>query len=242
MGTIKMKGIVISENNFGDFDKMLTILTPGEGKISCVAKGARKPKSSLLAGTQLLCFGEFLMYKGSTTYNINSCEIIEVFYNLRTDLDKLNYAMHITKIISDVTTEDENCYKILQLFLNTLYTISESDKDMEFILSVFKLKLLAILGFRPNIAYCVNCKKENEISYFSLRDNGVKCSLCGKNEKSCIHITKSTQMALKYIFMSPLKKLYNFNLKNESLEELKLISKLYFNEKLEKEYTMTKYY
>ena len=39
------------------------------------------------------------MYKGANTYNINSCETIEVFYNLRTDLDKLNYAVEITKII-----------------------------------------------------------------------------------------------------------------------------------------------
>ena len=84
MGTIKTNGIIISENNFGDSDKMLTMLTPGLGKISCVAKGARRTKSALLAGTQLLCFGEYLMYKGSNTYNINSCETIEVFYNIST--------------------------------------------------------------------------------------------------------------------------------------------------------------
>ena len=61
MGIIKTNGIIISENNFGDFDKMLTMLTPGIGKISCVAKGARRPRSMLLAGTQLLCFGEYIM-------------------------------------------------------------------------------------------------------------------------------------------------------------------------------------
>ena len=47
-----MTGIIISENNLGDYDKMLTMLTPGLGKISCVAKGARRQKSALLAGTQ----------------------------------------------------------------------------------------------------------------------------------------------------------------------------------------------
>ena len=90
MKNIKVNGIVIAENNMGDFDKMLTILTPNLGKIGCSAKGSRRPKSLLLSGTQFLCFGEYMMYKGSNTYNINSCETIEVFYNLRTDLDKLN--------------------------------------------------------------------------------------------------------------------------------------------------------
>ena len=99
MGTIKTSGIIISESNLGDYDKMLTMLTPGLGKISCVAKGARRQRSALLAGTQLFCFGEYMMYKGANTYNINSCDTIEVFYNLRTDLDKLNSAIEIAKIV-----------------------------------------------------------------------------------------------------------------------------------------------
>ena len=65
----------------------------------------------------MFCFGEYLMYKGTNTYHINSVEPIEVFYNLRTDLDKLKYAVHINKIIQDVTHENQNCYKILVSFL-----------------------------------------------------------------------------------------------------------------------------
>lgn len=234
MGTVKMSGIIISENNLGDYDKMLTMLTPGLGKISCVAKGARRPKSALLAGTQFLCFGEYLMYKGANTYNINSCEMIEVFYNLRTDLDKLNYAVHITKIIQEVTEENQNCYKILQLFLNTLYTLSETDKNPELIVCTFKLKLLCFLGFTPIVSECTNCKQKDRLKYFSLRDNGVKCEECARQDKSALTMSESTANAIKYIVMAPAKKLYSFNLKDESLNELKLITKLYFNEKLEK--------
>jgi DNA repair protein RecO (recombination protein O) len=238
MGTIKLNGIIISESNLGDYDKMLTMLTPGLGKISCVAKGARRPKSALLAGTQFLCFGEYLMYKGSSTYNINSCEMIEVFYNLRTDLDKLNYAVYITKIIKEVTEENQNCYKILQLFLNTLYTLSETDKDPELILCIFKLKLLCFLGFTPRVSKCTSCDSVENIRYFSIRDNGGKCQICAKQDKSCLEMSESTQSAIKYIVMSPAKKLYSFNLKDESLNELKLITKLFFDEKLEKQYNM----
>ena len=120
IGTIKTNGIIISENNLGDYDKMLTMLTPGLGKISCVAKGARRQRSALLAGTQFLCFGEYMMYKGANTYNINSCETIEVFYNLRTDLDKLDCAVQLCKLVDSVTFENQSTYKILQLLLNNL--------------------------------------------------------------------------------------------------------------------------
>ena len=224
MGTIKTSGIIISESNLGDYDKMLTMLTPGLGKISCVAKGARRQRSALLAGTQLFCFGEYMMYKGANTYNINSCDTIEVFYNLRTDLDKLNSAIEIAKIARDVTEENENCYKILQMLLNTLYTLSETDKDIDLVISTFKLKLLCFLGFSPRITECVNCKEKE----------GFKCENCGKLDKSAISVSKSTISAIRYIVMAPAKKLFSFSLKDESLKELKLISKLYFDDKLEK--------
>src|SRR5574344_1690735 len=144
MGTTKLKGIIIAENNMGDFDKMVTILTPN-GKIGCSAKGSRRPKSQLMAGTQFLCFGEYMMFKGSNTYTMNSCEPIEIFYNIRTDIDKLQYASHITKIIQDVTDENQNTYKILQLYLNTLYVISETSMDLSLVLSIFKMRLLCQL-------------------------------------------------------------------------------------------------
>ena len=238
MANIKLNGIVIAENNMGDYDKMLTMLTPNYGKISCVAKGARRQQSALLAGTQLFCFGEYLMYKGTNTYHINSCETIEIFYNLRTDLDKLKYAIHINKIIQDVTEENENCYKILQLFLNTLYTISETDKDKDFVLAVFKFRLLTILGFTPRVMKCTACKEEKDLTKFSIKDNGVKCTACGKQDKSAIGMSESTKNAILYTISAPPKKIYSFSLKDESLKEFELISKIYFNEKLEKEYML----
>ena len=159
MSTIETKGIIISENNMGDFDKMLTILTPN-GKISCSAKGARRPKSQLMAGTQFLCFGEYMLFKGSNTYTLNSCNTIELFYNLRIDLDKLQYAAHITKIIQDVTYENQNTYKILQLYLNTLYVIANIEMDLKFICSIFKIRRM-ILNMPAHLPETVPMQKEN---------------------------------------------------------------------------------
>ena len=240
MKQVKVSGIVISENNMGDFDKMLTILTPNLGKIGCSAKGARRPKSLLLSGTQFLCFGEYMLFKGSDTYTINSCETIEMFYNIREDLDKLMYASHITKIISDVTTENQNSFQTLKLFLNTLYAISELEKNLDFITSIFKLRLLKILGFSPNIKECVSCKEKEKIKYFSIKDNGFKCASCGKLDTSAIEINETTVNAIKYIFVADSKKIFSFSISDASLQELKIIANIYLNEKLEKEYKLEK--
>ena len=72
--------------------------------------------------------------------------------------------------------------------------------------------------------------------YFSIKDNGVKCKICGKQDTSSLKISKSTLNAIKYTVISPPKRLFSFELKDEALEEFKLITKLYFDEKLEKKY------
>lgn len=238
MKIVKTKGIIIAEHNVGDFDKMLTILTPNMGKIECVAKGARRPKSLLMAGTQFLCFGDYLLYKGSENYSMNSCETIELFYNIRTDLDKLNYAVYITKIVNDVTTENQNNYKVLQLYLNTLYVISNTDKDLELITAIFRLRLLSIIGYRPEIGECRTCKQKENLKKFSIKDNGFKCEACGKVDKGAIDMNETTKDAIRYIILADAKKIYSFQIPRESIEELKIISKIYLTEKLEKEYKL----
>lgn len=236
MRTVKTKGIIIAEKIMSDFDKMLTILTPNMGKIECVAKGARRPKSLLMAGTQFLCFGEYLLYKGSENYSMNSCETIELFYNIRIDLDKLKYASYITKIVNDVTTENQNNYKVLQLYLNTLYVISNTDKDLDLVTSIFRLRLLSIIGYRPEIKECKICKQQNNLTKFSIRDNGFKCEACSRSDKGAINMNETTKDAIRYIILADAKKIYSFQVPQESIEELKIISKVYLTEKLEKEY------
>lgn len=208
------------------------------GKISCVAKGAKRPKSMLMAGSQLLCFGEYVLRKSNDMYTMQSCDPIEIFYQIRVDIEKLNYVAAIIKIITDVTTENQNNYNILKLFLNTLYIISESDKNLDFIISVFKMRLLKILGYTPNVNECVSCGKKEDVEQFSIKDDGFKCKECSKQDKSAIQMSEGCRYAIIYTLNADAKKIFSFTIKEESLKEFELITRIYFNEKLEKEYKL----
>ncbi len=239
MGIVKTKGIVILESNMNDYDKMITILTPDMGKIGVAARGARRPKSTMLASTQFLSFSNFVIYSSPSSYSVNSCETIEVFYNIRTDIEKLNYSSTIAKMIYDVTDEHQYTYNILQLLLNTLYMISETDKNLDFIFSVFKMRLMTYLGFTPQLSKCAVCGRQDMISHFSIKNSGFECQTCNKTDKSAISINQDTFKALKYIVSAPAKKVFSFNVSKESEKELEIISNLYVNDKLEKEYKVT---
>ena len=237
---LKVNGIIIQESNSGDSDKMLTMLTPNLGKINCVARGARRTKSQLLSATQIFTFGEYMLFKSGDTYNINSCDTIEMFYNLRVDLDKLTYASHVTNIINDVTTENQNSFHVLKLYLNTLYAISETDKNLDFIVSVFKMRLMKIIGFAPNVSECVSCKTKENLTAFSFKDNGFKCNNCKKQEPGAFNILEATKNAIIYSIKADSKKIFSFNLSEKSQKEFEIVSRLYLNEKLEKEYKIEK--
>lgn len=190
----------------------------------------------LLAGAQFLCFGEYVLYKMGEIYSINSCDTIEVFYNLRTDFEKLKYATLITKIIKDVSTENQNMYKVLQLYLNTLYVMANTDKDLELLHSIFSIRLLSIIGFRPNIENCICCNTNENLNYFSIRDNSLKCDSCAKQDGGAIKLSETARDAFIYIIKANAKKIFSFSISKEAENDLKLIAKVYLTEKLEKEY------
>lgn len=216
------------------------------GKISVFYRGAKKSKSNTLNSSEYLSFSELVLYKSpNDNYSINSADVIEVFYNLRTDLDKLNYATTISQIVYDVTEENIPSSDILQLFLNTLYVISETDKNLDLVLSIFEIRLLAILGFVPQISECVNCgtkmTEDMKEFYFSIKDDGVKCGSCQKQDKGTIKLNLTSFSALVYVLSCDAKKLFSFEIPNESIEELRLLSKIYTHQKLDKEYEIKKY-
>jgi len=233
MKLLKAKGVVIKETQYNDNDKILTVLTDEYGKISCMAKGAKKTNSALLAPCQFLVYSEFVLYKGTNFYHINSAEIIDTFYNLRIDYDKLQTAYEVTKLLYQSVCEGEEAKEILSLFLNTLYVIGNKDMEESFVLSIFKLKLISLLGFMPDVVTCNTCgqtmlNKEVKNYYYSVLENVAYCEKCYNNEmstndfnkkKTYIKLSQAVYFAVLYVLSSSVKKIFGFSLEKNTLKE-----------------------
>ena len=83
--------------------------------------------------------------------------------------------------------------------------------------------------------------EDMEDFYFSIKDDGMKCSICQKLDKSVIHLSKTSFSALIYALSCESKKLYSFEIPIESIKELRLLTKLYIAQKLDKDYEVQKY-
>jgi DNA repair protein RecO (recombination protein O) len=239
MGYVKVKGLVIKEVNVGDADKIITIFTKQRGRISASARGARRPKSRLAGGTQLLGYNDYVLFTGKELYSVNSCEVIESFYEIRNDIVKLTYAAHILDILLDTLQENQAAPRTLQLLLNSFHYLSKGDKDPALIARIFELRYLALAGYAPIVNCCAVCGKEANSYSFSFKHCGFICgdTSCKTNDSYCREILPGTAMAIMHIVYSPISKLFKFSVSPEVLKELEYINRRYLRERLDKDYT-----
>lgn len=237
MAYTKVKGIIIKEINTGEADKIVTILSGSLGKIKGYAKAARRPKNRLVAGSQLLCYSEFVLFKAKDMFNISSCDVIESFYPIRNDIVKLTVAAHLIDITDDVIQEGQSSYKTLQLLLNTIFMLSTTDKSPELLARIFELRLLSILGYAPYSRGCIECGNDlSEIVSFSFIKCGLLCERCKHVDPSGFEISTGTAKAINHIVHAPQKELFGFELSKDVLKELAIICRRYLRDRFEKDY------
>lgn len=231
MSTFKARGIIIKESLVGDNDKSLTILLKDYGKYTVWSRNCRNSKSKLMAGSTVFCYADFIIYDNGKTLSLNQIDIIESFYNLSEDLDILAYSTYFLEFIDKNTQDSTPVNNIILLLLKSLVILSKSNQvSPKLISKIFEIKFLQLNGYMPSINNCVYCnkssKEENNL-YFG--ENGFVCNDCKQKEKFLLKISKKIIDVLNYILNSNIDKLYNFNISQNLLNELALISKKLLN-------------
>lgn len=237
MGVSKTQGIVIKHTNLGEADKILTILTRNKGKIKAIAKGCRKPRSSLLSSSEIFTFSEFVMYKGKSFYHISSAETRETFYNIRKDLLKLSYATFFLELGDYVTDEDIQSERLFLLLAKTLYYLSTDYISVGIISLAFQLKVMSLSGFRPHLENCVHCgKKKDNIERFSISLGGILCQECLACDAKAYKIVQSAIEILKILLNTEISRLNSIKIDNTIFNQLDRIIKDFVANHLEKQF------
>ena len=178
---INLKSYSISEA-----DKIIVMYSKEKGLIKGVAKGIKKTKSKLGGRMDLLVANKMMLNKGRNLDTICQAEALNTFLNLRSDMNKLFYAMYCCEIVSNFGVEnDPNSEEIYNLFYSLLEKISKSKTKEETMLSVlrFQLKIMNITGYSLELDECVKCMKEpcSEELYFSIEQGGILCKDCAQD-------------------------------------------------------------
>lgn len=222
MNTIKTRGIVLKTQDYKENDKLVWIFTEKLGKISLIAKGARKGKSKLMSITLPFCFGEFVIYKGKSMYILNEGKIIESFQELLDDFDSLVYGSYFNELVDICCEDGQEDFLIFKDLITSFYLMKNKVVDLEVLARAFELKILSHTGYGINLDECCMCgQKIDKSNYLSLQYYGMVCEKCEKR-----YVTKISTLAyniLKFLNKSEMEKIPRVKVSDNAKKEIENI-------------------
>jgi len=217
MKTIKARGLVLKEYEAGESDKRLILLCKEHGRMMIYVRGARKPKSKFMAAAQLFTYADFVITVGRGFHALAQAEVIESFYSLRTDYDRLTVAHLIAEVCEKTLLEDIACDDLLQLALKSLSHLNKPHLPPMHIVGVFFMRFYNYYGLAPELTACVTCNTDVENEPFFSAEGLV----CAAHKPSyAIRLSKGTVLALRHIHEHSLSAAFHFNAHENILHEL----------------------
>jgi DNA repair protein RecO (recombination protein O) len=145
------KGLVIRRQEFGEADRIVTLLTKDLGKVSAIAKGSRRLKSKLAAGIELFSLSDFTLIHGrSKLLTISSAKLVDSHKQLVAEYERISVGSEIFRHINKLIEEEEGAefYPIISLTINSL---DDPDSPTELAQAWFYMQTLKLMGHAPNL-------------------------------------------------------------------------------------------
>lgn len=177
------QAIVLRRVDYRDNDRMLTLFSPELGRVDALCRGCRKPKSALLAASELLTMGEYVFFSGRGKELIQSCNVIESFYPLRLDYLKLGHAALLAGACLKVIQPEEPMAHLYILLARSLRRLAFEDTPADLVSAAFLLHFVTLSGFKPRLNHCARCGKTmgEEGGFLLTEEDGVCCAACGRD-------------------------------------------------------------
>ena len=238
------KGLILREVRYKEADRILTILTESEGKITAKARGALRKSSRTAAATQQLTWSELTLFGNRGKWTVNEGSVIEGFDGLRGDIASLALGSYFSECLDAFCAEEEADAALLQLGLNSLYALSRALHDPLLIKAAFELRLMTLTGFQPNVEACVFCgKTEPEDPCLGIETGGLCCRACRRADFGLTAALDGESLAaLRYVIAAPARQLFSFRVDDEGLYELSRAAEAYVLDHAERRFPTLDYY
>jgi DNA repair protein RecO (recombination protein O) len=140
--------------DFGEADRILTLMTPEMGKLRVIAKGVRKITSRKAGHVELFTRVQLLLARGRSFDIVSQAETIEPYRAVREDLLRSSFAHYICELIDVFAQEGSEDTALYDLLANGLSWLAEAP-DPALAARYFELRLLTLTGYRPQLFRCV---------------------------------------------------------------------------------------
>lgn len=180
------EALIIRRNDWRENDSRVVLYTKNFGKLSLVARGSKKFKSKIAAHIEPISLVDMMILKGKVFDYLGSAIIKKAYLNIKTDLNALYFvgaALALFDSQVKEAAEDEELYLFLTDWLDLIEERFAPNLDKEnggLLYNYFVVRLLTILGYKPELRYCLDCRKAIKPgnNYLNLRLGGLICGDC----------------------------------------------------------------
>ena len=237
--------LVLREVNYKESDKILTLLTEKEGKLTVSARGCRKKGSPIAAACQLLAWAEFTLYEFNGLWSVKETASERLFDGLRGDLEKVALASYFAEVTEALAEEDRPEPGLLTMTLNCLHALDKLNPPLMQVKTAFEWRSISLAGYEPQLDQCGVCARpEPQDPAIHLGEGMVHCAACRDKlpEGVSMPLTTAALAALRHIVWGPRKRLLSFRLDEEGLQRLSDASEAYLMTRLERGFRTLDFY
>jgi DNA repair protein RecO (recombination protein O) len=220
----RTEAVILRRSDYSEADRIITLFTPGYGKVRVIAKGVRKTKSRLAGHLELFMRVQLLLATGRNLDIVTQAQIVEPYKRLSDNLRGLSYAYYVAELLDKLTLDEQENRPAYDLLVATLDALDRSDVP-DLVVRYYELHLLGFLGYRPYLFHCASCQEPltEAADRWSIVGGGMLCLRCTSQDAHAFQIGLPAFKALRYLQREPIGAVEQLRLSESLRRELEAL-------------------
>lgn len=202
MAVFTTEGVIVKRSNFGEADRILTVVTPFKGKIKVIAKGVRKITSRRGGNVELLNKVRLHIFQGSGMAILTEAESLETFPKIKGELLLSSYGSHIAELADRLLPENQPnpaAYNLVAIALSLL-----EKNPRQIFIRAFEVKLLTVLGFW-DLSQIPEAGEVSNILESLQKKDWVEINIMRLDKKQSLEVERILRYYIEKVLESPLR-------------------------------------
>lgn len=186
MPTYQADAIVLRRLDYGEADRILTLLTREYGKLAAIAKGSRRSKARNGSSLDLFARSRMMLARGRNLDVVAQVQRQGDVRHISGDLQRTSYACLVAEVVDKVLEDRHPVDEVFDLVVATLEQLNTRERSPRADAAWFLMRILDLLGYQPQLHSCAGCDQQlAEVpGWFSPLLGGVVCGRCGAHEQA----------------------------------------------------------
>ncbi|MCF7804583.1 MAG: DNA repair protein RecO [Candidatus Marinimicrobia bacterium] len=201
MAIVTTDAVVLRRIEHSETSLICTFYTRDYGRLTAIAKGARRQKSQFAGTLDLMNYLQITAYTKETreVQTLSDAEFVRTFNKLQRDMDRAGIGMVLVETMRKAIIGEEPHPEIFDLLVDTLIALNDYDDPGIEVLWWFHLHLASLLGFLPQFDECYECGKSLFEGYFSADTGQIHCKSCVIHQPGMVHLRNMELRILRYL-------------------------------------------